>query len=170
MKISFELTIDDWMEFQKYYLSISKQFQRAKTIIIIMIPSMLIIPLLFDYSRGEFSYFNLISFFVFSILGILFIPRLSEKYSLLSARKMLDEGDNSALLGNHEIEFTGDYFFVKEPGSECKIKWSAINKIEENEKYIFIFITSVTAYIIPKFKITDGKEKVFQFIRSKNIK
>jgi hypothetical protein len=167
MKISFELTIDDWMAFQKHYLSTSKQFKQTKIFVIMMVPVILLIFSLFQYFKGEFNYYTIAIYIIISLFWFFFYPKQFDKSCLKKTKKMLEEGNNSALLGIHNIEFNDDYFFVKEPGSEYKTNWSAINKVEENDKYIFIYITSVSACIIPKFKIGDKKEKIVEFIKKK---
>ncbi len=58
---------------------------------------------------------------------------------------------------------------VKEPGKESKTKWSSVVKIAEKDKYFFIYVTSESACIIPKFKIKpDKSEEIIQFIRTKS--
>ena len=167
MKISFELTMDDWMAFQEHYLSQSKQFKQSKIFVIVMLPVIFFIFSLFQYFEGDLNYYTLAIYIVISLFWIFLYPKRFDKSCLKKTKKMLEEGNNSALLGKHDIEFSDDSFFVKEPGSEYKTNWSAINKIEENEKYIFIYITSVSACILPKFKFGDKKEKIVEFIKSK---
>lgn len=168
MKISFELTIDDWMAFQKHYLSTSKQFKKTKILLVMILPIILLIFLFFEYFKGEFNYYTTTVYIIISLFWVFFYLKRFDELSLKKTKKMIEEGNNSALLGTHNIEFSDGYFSVKEPGSEYKTNWSAINKIEENEKYIFIYITSVSACIIPKFKIGNKKEKIAEFIKKKN--
>ena len=106
MKVSFDLTADDWLEFQRHYSSTSKQFQSTKKALFRIPLLVMAMFLLFFYSRGELTPFGLILFFAASILWVLFFSRILEKFSLMSAKKMLNEGSNSKLFGKYEIDFT----------------------------------------------------------------
>lgn len=161
--------MQDWIEFSKHYILHSKQFKRDRFFITASVPISWFLFLLFLYFYyGLFKVSVLIIFLIISILWIIIYPKRFYKVCLKKTKKILQEGNNSALLGEHNIEFFDDYFFIKQPGAESKIEWSMINKIEENEKYIFIYVSSLSAAVIPKFKIkNNNKEKIFEFIRSK---
>lgn len=167
MKISFELTMEDWMAFQENYFSQSKYVKRTKILITAMGSTLFIIVALWEFFEVNRNYYMIGIYLIFSLVWLVFLPKSFDKSYLKEAKKMLEEGDNSALLGIHHIELTNEYFLVKEPGTEYKTHWSTIKKVLENEKYIFIYITSASACIIPKFKIENNKEKVAEFIKIK---
>ncbi|MEJ2279968.1 MAG: YcxB family protein [Candidatus Lokiarchaeota archaeon] len=48
--------------------------------------------------------------------------------------------------------------------NELRTKWVAVNKIEEDENYIYIFLTSVSAHVIPK-KYFDTKSDIVKFVQ-----
>jgi len=159
--------MDDWMEFQKYYLSQSKQFQRSKLFVASVLPIVFFIVSFFDYFNNNFDYIELIVFLIISVLWMIFYPKIFYKQCLAKSKKMLGEGDNSAVLGLCNVEFFDDYFFVKTHGGESKVNWSSIKKVGENGKYIFMHMTSISAFIIPKLKIGNQKDEVIKFIKAK---
>jgi len=109
--------------------------------------------------------------FLYLIISYIFsIFKIEEKILINSVKKFLNRWDNSSIIWEHTINLKDDYLEVIEPWSTSKIYWNNVNKIVENEKYIFIYITSVSANIIPKFKLSNNeKEKVIEFIKSKKL-
>ncbi|MEN1937069.1 YcxB family protein [Paenibacillus sp. 102] len=63
---------------------------------------------------------------------------------------MLREGSYSNLLGKHKVQITDEGIIETNSGGETKRKWKGIEKVEENEAYIFIYVSSMSANIVPK--------------------
>jgi hypothetical protein len=66
------------------------------------------------------------------------------------ARKLLKEGDNKAVLGHHELSLSPEGIFVRTQTSESKTSWSAITKVLQNDQYVFLYVSSINAFVIPK--------------------
>ena len=168
MKTSFNFDMKDWIEFQKYGLLTNKSYKKWKYISLLMIPILLIILTILDYFKYGFLLGQKILFYlVVSIIWILFRYFFYDKLIIKKIKKILEKWNNSSLIWEHTISFEEDCFNISLPWSDSKVYWSKINKIEENEKYIFIFNSSLSAYIIPKFKLWDNSENIISFIRTK---
>ena len=166
MQITYELTIKDWLEFQKNFYSKSKNYKKAKIVSIFAVPILLLFFLAYDYLKNEVTYVNVVVFIIFSAIWIIFWPDRFDKINLKYAKKMFNEGDNKAILGKRTIQFFDKYYLTKSASGESKIFWSYINNIEETKDYLFIYTSSVSACIIPKKEIN---EKISEFIKSRNI-
>lgn len=167
LNISYELTIDDWMAFQQHYLSTSKQFNQTKQFVAWIIPAIFLISSLYEIFLGNSNYYSIAVFMGISIVWLLLYPKIFEKRVLTTIKKILEEGDNSSILGVHNLVFNEDSLIVNEPNSEQIIKWSAIKRVEETEDYIFVYLNSISACIIPKFKIEDNKNQVKNLLKLK---
>lgn len=121
MEIEFEFEINDWMEFQKNYLQNSKQFRRTKIIVMAMLPVIFSVIILLESLKGNFSLFGLIVYGIASVLWIIFYPKRMYKQALSKTRKMIDEGDNTGILGLHKLIFNDEGIIHIEPESEQKI-------------------------------------------------
>ncbi|MFK8045471.1 MAG: YcxB family protein [Crocinitomicaceae bacterium] len=164
MEIEFDFTVNDWMEFQKNYLKNSKQFNRTKIIVTVMFPLTFFFLLVIDYAQGKFNVAGLIVLVVASVLWVLFYPKRMYKRTLGRIRKMLEDGDNTGILGLHKLQLTKKGIVHTEPNSEQKITWTGIKKMEENDTHIFLYNTAVSAIIIPKLKIQDDLKEVKEIL------
>jgi hypothetical protein len=74
-------------------------------------------------------------------------------------RKMLSEGDNSAILGHYSSTLSPEGLFFKMVSGEERLNWSAIKKISQNEDYIFLYIGAMNAVIVPKRAFATPQEQ-----------
>ena len=74
-----------------------------------------------------------------------------------SARKLTGEGKNKGLLGGHTITITEEGLTETTEVNESRSSWEGIEKIEENEQYIFIYISAYQAHVIPKCAFASEK-------------
>lgn len=165
IKVSFELTNDDFIAGQLNYMDYSEYGKKAKitaTMIGVTMPALLL--------REAYLFFEELRLLIIGIpvlfLGVFIAPRFIRKRHIAHLKEMLEEGDNSSMFGNHEVVFETDMLKIKNPGGKQEVKWSVINKVEENENYIFIFQTAVSFYIIPKREMVN-KNEIIELIKSK---
>jgi len=67
-----------------------------------------------------------------------------------SVRKLASEGKNKGILGSHTIIISEEGLQEITEVSESRSIWSGIERIEENEEYIFVYIGAYQAHVIPK--------------------
>jgi hypothetical protein len=67
------------------------------------------------------------------------------------------------------LKFDNESIHEITPNSECKTKYSLIEKIAVTEKAIYIYFSSVQAYILPVSAFTEeeGESEFLAFINSK---
>ncbi len=166
MKIEFNFEMNDWMEFQKHYFRNSKQFRRTKIIVATSLPLIFCAIIIFELLKGEFRPVSIIVFGLVSLLWIIFYPKRMFNRTLDKTRKMIEEGDNTGILGRHELTLNDDGIIHVEPESEQKIKWSGIKKLEESDSYYFLYNTAVSAIVIPKQKVLNNIEQLDKILKS----
>jgi hypothetical protein len=155
MEIEFEFEMNDWMEFNKDYLSNSKQYKSVKLI------AQLILPVIFSaiiFLKDLSSVVGPTKLALLSLIllaWILYIPRFLDKRVLYRTKKMLEDGDNSGILGRHQLIISDEGILHIEPESEHNIKWNGFKKIVETDEYYFLYNTAVSALIIPKKKVHE---------------
>lgn len=173
MKATYDFSIEDWLVAQKYFMDNSKIFKRNKTVIMIAIPAIFALVIFYllksSHLNSAENSIILIMSFIYIIAYIKIFPKYYDRDALRVVRKLFEEGENSGILGIHEITLTSDKICCKEPGSEVKTMWGNIVNYVEDDNYIILFITSLSAIIIPKEKMVTSieKEQIFQFIRKK---
>jgi hypothetical protein len=165
MKIEFNFDIEDWMEFQKNYLRNSKQVKKMKITATLMVPAIFLVLTFINLMSGRLKPAQTWVYVIASLLWILFYPRMMNRSMLKKTAKMLTEGDNSGILGKHEIDFEENWIIHKTPASEQKTKWGGIKKLEETDNHYFLYDTAISAIIIPKQKLNIDKDELDKLIK-----
>ena len=169
MKLSFEFSMEDWLAFQAQCMNNSKEFQRLKMAVKLSLPILLTILFVVQLWLDLFTLVSVIVYFIASALWIQFYPSKFEADVLKRTRKMIDTGDNRILFGTHTIELTSEQLIMQGPGSNSTVNWSMISKIEETETYFFIYLTAISACIIPKEKIEKDVAELRVFLKTKGL-
>jgi hypothetical protein len=103
-----------------------------------------------------------------SILWIGFSKKIILKFMTIGIKKMKKEGrlpySNEAIL-----KFDDEYIHEITPNTENKTKYSLIEKIAVTEKAIYIYFSSVQAYILPVTAFSEEMDKI-KFLEFINMK
>ncbi|BDX37821.1 hypothetical protein CYCD_11760 [Tenuifilaceae bacterium CYCD] len=151
MEFKSQLTRQDYLEFNKYILFKT----RIKRNLIFVIVITLLWIVLLNYNQPLDFIAILIELIVFSILwSTLYL--LIYGIAFLKIRKMPDE--NGSILEEKTYIFSEEGLKQISTNSESFTKWNAFKSIEENKKYIFLFVDKIAAYVIPKRVFQDSKE------------
>lgn len=159
MKLEYEITKQDYIDFNIYHMIHSMAMKRSlfiqrfvSPIIFLVLPILLIkitnMPLWYWYSVFIISF----------VLWIVFYPKFLKKSVERKISKMLEEGKTTGILGNHSFSFTEEGVVDKTEFSETK--YSLIEKVVESETHIFIYVSAVMAYIIPIRIFGNVDEKI----------
>jgi hypothetical protein len=166
MTLDYYLEIDDLVAFNKHYKKKSKSLKKLKTLIIAigMIISIGPFILTVDSLLGKIIIllFGIISFlFLYSLLQMLLNHNYIIKWYLKSGKHDL---------GKHTVEIDQGGVTEKTAVSASSRSWDGIDRIEENDKYIFLFLSENSAYIIPK-RAFSNESTIDAFLASaKNYK
>ncbi len=164
--LNFEFEIEDWMAFQEYHLDHSRQFKRSRQISTWSVPVLFSCLIFLDYLKGKFNTIGVIVFTVASVLWVIFYPSRLKKMTLKRILKQINNGDNSSVVGPQSLTLTETEILFEKPSSESKFDWSGIKKIKENDSHFFLYVTSISAIIIPKNKIRNEIEEVRAYLES----
>lgn len=158
METTFKFEMKDWLAFNAYYIDNARWVKQRK--IVFVFPLILLMFSLIDIIDGKFSTPTLLVYFIACIIWYIYMPKRFKKNTLKRVKIMLEDGDNSGLLGEHKIVLHENAITRITPGSEYKVYWHGIKKIAETNLYYFLFDTATTAIIIPKdaFKDTAIKD------------
>lgn len=164
MKIDFQLTEQDYIDFNVYHMENSKTIKKSVFIqryIISLI--FLIAPFVFyNFADIPFS-ISMAIFGIIYVIWIAFYPQYLKKSVAKRISKMLEEGNNSDFLGSHSISLTEEGLEESSRLGETKKSWSAIERIDITEAHIFIYASAVSAYIIPT-RAFENMKQIDEFI------
>lgn len=72
---------------------------------------------------------------------------------------MLEEGDNEDLLNQRRLTLTADGLKQSSVNNLTTTSWDKIDRIWETVEHIFLYISSLSAYIVPKRAFTNKKNQ-----------
>lgn len=172
MKIEYSLTRHDLIEFNYYHLLNSKSTVRTLKYLRIVPPiSMLIIPFIIELIfKTEVFLAFFITFIIsasFAVSWFVRFPKKHKKNMTKSLNNMLDEGKNSGVLGERTIELNDEGIHLTNPGIETSQKWDSVEKLCITDDYIYIYVSSLTALIVPTgvFRNTEEKEEFLDIVK-----
>lgn len=165
LNVRFAITPDDFANFSAYVHieapGKKKLLFKKYLPLIIIVAIFLFINITTGIISGKIDftvYIGLavfISFMLFNIFSIR--PRLKKQ-----AHQFAANAENAAVFNITDYTFSETVLQVKDTFRETKYQWNAFIKKGETADYIFLFIYSASAIIIPKrvFKSTVEKEKL----------
>jgi YcxB-like protein len=75
-----------------------------------------------------------------------------------AVRRILAEGHNKGVLGRHEIEIGPDGVYERTAVNESQQSWAGIERIADDDRYIFIYVQPMAAHVIPKAAFSSPED------------
>lgn len=162
MNITFSLIMDDLMAFNVYHLRHSPSARRAYwksllrfpliwTILCLVISRLGVTP---ERSWPE-AMLALLPLFMGVPLYLVAYPLLHRRAIRRQLQGLLGEGDNSSVLGLRRIEMTPEGLCETGDSGQTRLAWDAIKRVEVSEDHVFVYISAVSAFVVPKRCFTD---------------
>lgn len=175
VKIMFEFKItlddDDYSLYNQYHLLNSPSGKKTLMYFRLIIPFIsFMVVVIFSIADSDFLLI-LIEAILMTILSVLWIA-YSKKILLKSMKKNIKNSKREGKLPyNNEaiLKFDDESVHEIAPNTENKTKYSMIEKIAVTEKAIYIYFSSVQAYILPMIAFSDEMEKL-KFLDFINLK
>jgi hypothetical protein len=162
MRLRYENTMEDLLAFQAYHIAHSPTMKRMQVgnrwggALVIFGLTLWIAKL----DTGN-MFAGLIGAGVGAGVYALIYPLLVRRSIRRRTLKLYAEGQNKGFLGEHELEVADDGLIGRSPYSESKIAWGTVERIETTPEYTFLYVGSVSAYIIPHNRIIEGDYRAF---------
>ncbi|MBT2701126.1 YcxB family protein [Bacillus sp. ISL-40] len=151
MEVNYNLTEEDYINFNMFHIKNSQSTMRSLKIQRFSIPIIYIILSFVLSNIGDIPFlFLFIPFLIVSIIWVIFYPKYFYKRVIHRIKKMINEGKNDGLIGEHNIIMTEEGIVDSTPTGETKVNWSGINNLKEDQEYLYVYNTSISAYILPK--------------------
>jgi hypothetical protein len=159
VKIRFETTIDDFLAFVTFHHAQSPASRRQRRNTTWTLPAVLGVMMLVSYRYSDQRQGgNALTYLVFC--GAVLILVTIAWYFLVvhwyfpwaverNTRKLLAEGSNRLLLGWREMELVNGRLVLNSELIHSSLDLRAVEKIVSTERYTFVYLGSVSAYIIP---------------------
>lgn len=167
MEIKYNLTEEDYVNFNMFHVKNSKVVNRALNMQRFLTPIIFIIASIVFSKVGGMPFPGVfITFLVVSIVWMIFYPKYFYSHIIRNTKKMIKEGKNDGLLGEHQMILSEEGIIDSTSNGETKVSWSGIQTLSEDNYNIYLYNSSVSAYILPKREL-DDVEKLKTFLKSK---
>ncbi len=175
MTLKFNLLKEDYINYNLYFNKTSEQRRRSFIVNKYAFPVILLIIFVILSSFVLDSLLtNLIIWFIISVLWLMFWPKYYMKKISESITQEINQGNTESLLGDKIVtlgEKTIDYSSEnKVCSSNASYKYSSIERIGIDYDCIFIFVSSISAIIIPfsAFQSSEQKDEFLNIISEKS--
>jgi hypothetical protein len=160
MRIRFENTMDDVVAFSRYCFRHSPTMIRTRRYVVWGIPLLIGCPVAW-YWVANGMYESLVCFMLGCSIYVLVYPRLMLWSHGRAVRRIYMEGKNRGVVGWHELELTDLTLIERCEVGESTIRIDGIERIVSDGDYTFVFVSAVSAHIIPRASITEGDYDLF---------
>jgi hypothetical protein len=164
MILKFSNTIDDIVAFNRHHFSSSPEIRRARRKqhrLLTMMFGALALSLL-AYTRSPFL---AIGTFSAGLAGLvlsetLFKGRLDRRRDEC-VRRLFLEGANDGILGPRRLSVLEDR--LEEESANCRnaVRYEALGRLEETAQYVFIYLNSQQAAVVPKRDVDPAELEAF---------
>lgn len=162
MRVNYNVGIDDMVAFNRYHIRNSRSMQfwyRVGYLWGVFIG--VAIALAFS-SWDVWPRVALVAGFAV-IYGIIY--RLNYyRWIDSGARKMIAEGKNKGILGDHTMTLSKDGLIETCDVGESRSTWGGVERIEEDDEYVYLYIGAYQAHVIPRRAFTSGADAT-EFIK-----
>lgn len=169
MEVKYNLTKQDYIDFNIYHVKNSNTIKKSLLIQRYAIPLIFIISIFLFTILTDIPFLYLFTiFFIVSVLWIAFYPKYFVSDAMKRISKMLDESSNKDLLGKHNTIINEEGLTEKSENGENKINWNGVLRIVSTENHFFIYISSISAFIVPKrsFNSQSDQKTFYNFVKS----
>jgi hypothetical protein len=152
LEVTFKLNDDDILAAQWHYAMTSPSLREQYWRTFVYWPLVVLGVFMLLVAFAEWSLLSSGLYFVaFCALWLRQWPRIYRDLLKRSTNKLLKEGRNALLECPVRMEIDERGLRVTSEMSESRLAWDAVERVEQTADHIFIYVTSMSAHIIPKW-------------------
>jgi YcxB-like protein len=153
MKITVEITLEDLVAFNNFHLEHSPSTNRNK-ILRYVLTTVLIINAVLAIIKGQI--FTTIVFILLAIFVIFLWKKVFKYFVSRQVKAMYKEGKNQGTIGCNDMTIGDDAIVQENASGSYMTKWNYVEKVLKTERFILVYNSAVSAYIIPRRSFIDN--------------
>lgn len=169
MKYKIDLTEEDYVRFNIFYMAHSKAGKRGVNMARIVFPALAAVILMAFFAAGAEPGLIAVEAVLFAAAAggwLLYAPKAVERGIRKQISRMKADG-KLPFHQNAEIEF-GDVAIVeKNEQEEIRVNYQDIENVYPDSGYLYIFYSAVQAFIVPYRCLGEDRERVTEYIVNK---
>lgn len=157
MKIAYNLTVNDWINFQEFYRKRKTPLIGCLEPLIYILTALNIIIGTWHFISYGPSIYTGICIICIGVLLFLIYAQKKSKKNLLATGKVVEEKNPDAF-GKMEMTFTDKGIEIISQTQSKDLTWDEVSNYDSNKDYFFLYSKKGFAYIIPKKDIPSEME------------
>lgn len=149
-ELDYLVTADDIAYLNHYHTQMSPAFQRRRTYVGLVMTVCGVFGFLTSLTIGGPALFFMALLIFMGVWTTLAKNSEPSKRHVQHIRRLYEEGKNRALFGHHHVRLLPDRIEVSTEFSRGEVKWEGVERVVDNEQYIFIYVSALNAYVINK--------------------
>ncbi|MCK6475064.1 MAG: YcxB family protein [Planctomycetes bacterium] len=164
-EVSFELTMEDLAAFNRYHAEHSPYYRQMKLRAWFAVPAYMVLVGLFavlltgTYVQSAIDFWPL---WTLAAVYALYYPFLYRKQLNQAMKTVLAEGKNLGLIGPHAVRITPEALYLRDAYRSSSIRWPAVEQIVRGRGYLYLYIASTQAAIVPE-RAFSSQKAFFEF-------
>ncbi|HEY0078381.1 MAG TPA: YcxB family protein [Pyrinomonadaceae bacterium] len=158
MEVTYKLNLDDVQAYQWHNIRTSATLRRNYRAAFVSFPLIILGVMILFVVTGLDILFAGFCFVVSTALWALVFPHTYRRNINRATVKLLGEGRNELLQHAHRMSLDETGLNVRSGIGESRLAWSAVERVEETETHIYIYIGALTAYVVPKWAFATRRE------------
>lgn len=157
MTIAYEIAEEDYIEFNLYHIQNSPSQKKLYNMMRFLLP-VPFVPVV--YFTGTLvlhqpSILWMIVAILYYAWWLYFYPKQHKKTIKKQTIKLLDEGDNTSFFAKKSLDIVDDNLIFMEENATSTLSKDKIKSIKEYDDMFVLYLSAVSAHIIPKQYLSD---------------
>lgn len=157
MKITYNLTVADWVNFQEYYRKHHAPLIGCIEPVIYVLTVLNVIVGTWHFISYGFSVYSVICLVCLGVFIFLLYAKKQSKKNLYEAGQTMAEKNPDAF-GLMNMELNEQGIHIASQNQTKKLLWEDIRNYQSNNDYFFLYSKKGNAYILPKRDIASATE------------
>ena len=102
-----------------------------------------------------------IAFLVFGPAWAAWWPARARRLAREQAAAFYRQGPNTLPEGPYSLKLDDESLFLRSPASDARVPLTSVERIVETPDYLFIYVDSIRALIVPRRRVTRGDVTAF---------
>lgn len=164
MEFSYQFDESTWLAFNEHNLRYSPIHRRTRFWSRFVIIPIALVFIVHDYFAKDEVVGLTITFSVIAVFWFFLYPKVYNNSVMKKVKKIVRDEKNRSRFEKQTFEITPEHIHWFSAGGESTVNWDKIVSVTETDDYIFIYISTVEAIIIPH-KSLEGAS--FEDVKSK---
>ncbi len=161
MRIRYENTVDDFAAFQQFHMENSPSVRRRTALVRWGIPAFgagagVLIMIVWGPDRWEG-----IPLILFGLIFPIIFPVIMRRSLKRQVAELYREGGEKGVLGMHELLVSDQWLTERTDYNEQRSSWESIGRIGSSDDRTFIYVSPLTAHVIPRERVQEGDYDAF---------